>query len=854
MDLHFMKQITTTILVFNVIAIISLIIALPVSSAPQNTIKQIGSKAIEAKIAQMTLVEKIDFIGGYQQFNIRSYEHLDIPEIRIADGPVGIRNFGPSTAYPASIAIAAAWDKSIAYKVGQSIAMEARAHNIHLMLGPGVNIYRLPITGRNFEYMGEDPYLAGELAKQYIDGMQGQGVMANTKHYVANNQEFDRNYTSSNMDERTLHEIYLPPYKASVDAGVATMMTGYNLVNGVHMSEHDHLNNKILKGDWGFSGFIVSDWVSTYDAVAATNGGLDLEMPSGAWMNQENLLPAIKSGQVKVATIDDKIRRILTTYDKFGYFTQANLKHNFTLDKNYVRNTALEAARGGMVLLKNANNVLPIKKDDIKSIAVIGPNADPLVSGGGGSSFTTPLHPKSLLMAVKEIAGKNIEVSHHAGIFTGSPMPKNIWQNSPFYIYDGNKKVKGIKAEFYSGKELSGEKLLEKIYPKLILENEQLWADKAISKTNFSVRFTSYFTPQESSYFSLAGQGDDGYRILLDDIEVISVWRDQGPTIAKKEIFMNAGQEYKVVTEYYQAGGGALIYQGIQKAVLNSPPSTFKSAAITVAKKADLVVLAVGFNPQTEGESYDRSFELPYQQSQFIKDITAEHENVIVVLNAGGNVDMKPWVDDINALIMAWYPGQEGNQAIAEIIFGKTNPSGKLPASFEVNIEDNPSYQHYFDKDNDKVVFYGEGLFMGYRYWDTAKIKPRYAFGYGLSYTQFSFDKLTTNQQQYTANETVNINVTVKNTGQLAGAEVIQVYVHDKKSRLVRPEKELKGFAKVWLKKGEQKTVTLSLDKSAFSYYDDVSHQWLLEPGQFTLLVGNASDNILLRKSISIDE
>jgi beta-glucosidase len=853
MDLNFMKQLTTTISFFLAITLFSAITALPFSSAAQSIVKQIGSKAIEAKIAKMTLAEKIDFIGGYQQFNIRGYEHLGIPEIHIADGPVGIRNFGPSTAYPASIAIAASWDKSIAYKVGQSIAMEARAHNIHLMLGPGVNIYRLPITGRNFEYMGEDPYLAGELATHYIQGMQGQRVMANTKHYVANNQEFDRNHTSSDMDERTLHEIYLPPFKASVDAGVATMMTGYNPVNGVHMSEHDHLNNKILKGDWGFSGFIVSDWVSTYDAIAAANGGLDLEMPSGAWMNQANLLPAIKSGQVKLATIDDKIRRILTTYDKFGYFTEGNLKQNFILDKHYVRNTALEAARGGMVLLKNANNVLPVKKNSIKRIAVIGPNADPVISGGGGSSFTTPLHPKSLLTAVQEIAGKNIAVSHHAGIFTGSPMPKDIWQHSPFYIYDGNKKVNGVKAEFYLGKQLSGDKLLEKTYPQVILENEQLWADNAIPKTNFSVRFTSYFTPQESSYYSLAGQGDDGYRILLDDIEVISAWRDQGPTTLKKEIFMNAGQEYKVVTEYYQAGGGALIYQGIKKAVLNSPPSAFKSESITVAKKADLVILAVGFNPQTEGEAYDRSFELPYQQSQFIKDITAEHNNVIVVLNAGGNVDMKPWIDDINALIMAWYPGQEGNQAIAEIIFGETNPSGKLPASFEVNIEDNPSYQHYFDNDNDKAVFYGEGLFMGYRYWDTAKIKPRYAFGYGLSYTQFSFEKLTADQQRYNANEKVNINVTVKNTGELAGAEVIQVYVHDKKSRLVRPEKELKAFAKVWLEKGEQKIITLSLDKAAFSYYDDESHQWLLEPGQFTILVGNASDNILLQKQIFIE-
>ncbi len=661
----------------------------------------------------MSIEEKIDFISGYKQFNIRAIPRLGIPEIHIADGPIGIRNFGPSTAYPASVALAASWDKSMAHRVGESIGMEARNRNVHLMLGPGMNIYRLPITGRNFEYLGEDPYLAGELSKAYINGMQDQKVMANAKHYVANNQEFDRNHTSSDMDERTLHEIYLPAFKASVDANVATIMTGYNPVNGIQMSQHDHLNNKVLKGDWGFEGFVVSDWVSVYDGIAAANGGLDLEMPSGAFMNQETLIPAIKSGKVKESTIDDKIRRILTTYDQFGYFKEGDISKGFELDAAYVRETALEAARGGMVLLKNSDDILPIQQEKIKTIAVIGPNADPLVSGGGGSSYTIPLHPKSLLEAIKESVGDKVKVSHNPGIFTGSAMPEGIWDEAPYYTYIDGKKVNGATAEFYLGKTLSGDKVLEKHYPHVVLENEQLWQDEAIPTTNFSVRFTSYFTPTESGYYSIAGQGDDGYRILINDVKVVDLWRDQGPTVGKKEMFMNGGQEYKFVTEYYQAGGGGMISQGIKKALLDTPPNEFKGQAIATAKKADLVILSVGYNMKKEGESADRSFELPYQQNQFIKDIAAASKNVIVVLNSGGNVDMSPWIDEVDGLLMAWYPGQEGNIAISDIIFGKSNPSGKLPASFEYRLEDNPTYNHYFDEDGDKAVFYGEGLFMG---------------------------------------------------------------------------------------------------------------------------------------------
>lgn len=817
------------------------------------TSKTIGAEEVEKMIGKMTIEEKIDFIGGYKNFNVRSIERLGIPEIHIADGPVGIRNYGPSTAYPASVNLAASWDKSLAYATGKSLGLEARAKNIHLVLGPGVNLARLPITGRNFEYMGEDPYLAGELAKHYIVGMQDQGVMADIKHYAANNQEFDRNNVSSDVDERTLHELYLPAFKIAVqDAKVATVMTGYNPVNGIHMSQHDYLNNIVLKKAWGFEGFTVSDWASTYDGVAAANGGLDLEMPAGAFMNQKILLPAIKEGKVSGATIDDKVRRILNTYDRFGYFKNPDLSKGFTLDEAFVRNAAIDSARGGITLLKNEKEFLPLDAKKIKTIALIGPNAVRVISGGGGSSYTKPLHPLSLQDAIKPHLEKGTTINYQQGVYVGMPIPAGIWDEFPFYVYQDGKKIPGAQAEFFNGKNLEGKKIYERIYDHVKLEDGQLWDNPGVPKSQFSARFTSYFTPEKSGYYSLAGKGDDGYRILLDDVEVVSMWRNQGPTDGKTEVFMNAKQEYKVVTEYYNDGAGAVIYQGIKEVTMETPPTEMDDLAIKAAKSADAVIMAVGFDPATEGESFDRSFKLPYGQADLIKNISAVNSNVVVVLNAGGNVEMSNWIDGVRALLMAWYPGQEGNQAVSEILFGKISPSGKLPVSFEKNIEENPSFPHYFDHDKNFAVTYGEGLFMGYRYWDQASTKPRYPFGYGLSYTNFSLEKAKTDKPSYKKNEKVRVQLQVKNTGKMDGAEVVQVYVKDVKSSLKRPEKELKGFEKVWLKKGEAKTVTIELKPDAFSFYNPAAGGWVTEEGEFEILIGNSSQNISQKVKVSI--
>ncbi len=813
----------------------------------------IGDETLEKILQQMTHEEKIDFIGGYKNFNVRGIERLGIPEIHIADGPVGIRNYGPSTAYPASVNLAATWDKSLAYATGKSLGLEARAKNIHLVLGPGVNLSRLPITGRNFEYMGEDPHLAGQLAKHYILGMQDQGVMADIKHFAANNQEFDRNNVSSDVDERTLHELYLPAFKTAVqEAKVATVMTGYNPVNGIHMSQHDYLNNKVLKKMWGFEGFTISDWASTYDGVAAANGGLDLEMPAGDFMNRKNLLPAIKEGKVLQSTIDEKVRRILKTYDRFGYFKNADLRKDFVLDADYVRKVALDSARGGITLLKNENNILPLNTKKIKTIAIIGPNAERVISGGGGSSFTKPLHSLSFLDAVKKQLPADVKVIHEPGVFVGAPFPAGIWDDFPFYIYKNGKKVQGANAEFYLGKNLEGKKIHERVYDRVKLEDGQLWDNPGVPKSQFSTRFTSYFTPEKSGYYSLAGKGDDGYRILLDDVEVVNVWRNQGPTDGKADIFMNAKQEYKVVTEYYNDGAGAVIYQGIKEINLDVLPTEMGGYAIKAAKEADMVLIAAGFDMTTEGESFDRTFELPYKQAELIQSIAKVNKNIVVILNSGGNLEMSSWIDGVQGLLMAWYPGQEGNLAVSEILFGKTNPSGKLPVSFEKNIQDNPSYPHYFDHDKNFAVNYGEGLFMGYRYWDKSNKKPRYPFGYGLSYTQFTISNVQLDKNRYKPSDRVKISVDVKNTGAVHGAEVVQIYVSDLQSSISRPLKELKGFEKVFLAPGEKTKLVIELASDVFSFYDPQLHDWKFESGEFEILVGNSSDNIVGKRRLTL--
>jgi beta-glucosidase len=763
-----------------------------------------------------------------------------------------VRNLGKSTAYPSAITIASSFDRDLSYKVGKALGCEARVKNVHLLLGPGMNIYRMSICGRNFEYLGEDPFLAGQLAKNYVMGLQDQGVMGSAKHYAANNYERNRNYCSSNLDERTLHEIYLPAFKACVqDAHVASVMTSYNLINGVQASENDYLINKILKQTWGYDGFAVSDWASTYHGVACAKGGLDLEMPKGVTMSKEILIPAIQKKELDPAVIDDKVRRILSVYQRFGFFENPILNKGYKLDSSFVRSVALDLAREGMVLLKNSNNALPLKKETIKSIAVLGPFGAGANTGGRGSSWTDPLYPLSFVDALKKVA-PGIDVKSESGIFVGVPFPAGIFDQFDMYIKKDGKQVKGAMADYYLGKSLAGNIIHSEFVEKVSLENEQLWEHKVPRTTDFSVRFTCFYTPEESGYYSIAGCGDDGYRIILDGVEIVNMWQDQGPTNAKFDMFLNAHQEYKVVMEFYQAGGGALVKLGVKKVKMDVPPEMFADKALALAKTADVVIMPVGFSGVNEGEATDRTFEMPYDQAGFINKVAAVNPNVFVVVTSGGGIETASWLKNVKGLLMGWYPGQEGTLAAAEILFGITNPSGKLPITIENKLEENPWYKDYFTKDIANVN-YSEGIFMGYRHWDRSVVKPAFPFGFGLSYTTFAYSQAATPKKAYKAGEPVVVSVTIKNTGARAGAEAVQLYVSDKESRLPRPVKELKDFARVQLNPGEEKTVKFELKKDAFMYFDPQKHDWILEPGAFDLLIGASSVDIKQTVTITID-
>ncbi|WP_298155211.1 glycoside hydrolase family 3 protein [Flavobacterium sp.] len=786
-------------------------------------------------LSRMTLEEKIDYIGGYKDFYIRGMPRFGLPEIKMTDGPVGTRNYGPTTAYPASILTSATWDTRLAYRFGEALGKDARERGVHILLAPGVNIYRSPMNGRNFEYLGEDPFLSGKMASNYIQGVQSQHVVATVKHFAANNQEWDRNNVSSDMDDRTLREIYLPAFKMAVQEGKAgAVMNSYNLVNGQHATQNGHLNNDILKGEWQFDGMLMSDWVATYDGVAAASGGLDLEMPSGAFMNRESLLPAIKSGKILESVIDDKVRRILRIIFRFGFYDNAYVASETKPNAENAQ-VALDLARNGIVLLKNDSAILPLKKS-IKSIAVIGPNAKQCVAGGG-SSYTTPFECVSLLDGITKY-DKSISVKYFAGAVP--PMEEYITQ-SPLFI-SADSKTKGLKAEYFLNQNLSGLPFLKRNEAEINHNWSDATKDEGIPADHFSARYTGTIRPEKTAVYKLAVRGDDGYNLFVDGKTVIDMWADHASTLKTVELSLEAGKTYDVKLEYYENAGDAQIEFAVYHEVIDFTEAE-KSAA-----SADVAIVSVGFDNNSEGEGFDRSFELPPYQEELINVVAKANPNTVVVLNAGGNVYMQNWLPHVKGLLHAWFPGQEGGTAVAEILFGKTNPSGKLPASFEKKWEDNPTYNNYHDPDGDKKVFYGEGLNIGYRYFDAAAVKPEFPFGFGLSYTTFAYSNLKITGSGTTFTVTFNI----KNTGEIAGAESAQVYVHQNVSPVERPFKELKGFAKVFLKAGESKTVSVTLDANAFSYFKTEKNAFGYDAGKFNVLVGASSEDIRLEETIQV--
>jgi beta-glucosidase len=798
-------------------------------------------KRVESILKQMTTDEKIEIIGGTNDFDTRAIPRLGIPSLRMSDGPMGVHDYGLTTAYPAGIALAASWDVDLARRFGVAMGEDARARGVHFVLGPGMNIYRAPMNGRNFEYFGEDPFLASRMAVPVIEGIQSQHVIATAKHFVGNNSEFARMTLSSDIDERTLREIYLPAFEASVrEAHVGAVMDAYNLVNGTYMTQNDYLNKEVLKKEWGFDGILMSDWGATHNGVAAAKGGLDLEMPSPTFMNRDALLPLLNQGTLPISVIDDKVRRILRTAIRFGFLDRPQTDVTIPTYNQEGRHVALEVARGSMVLLKNSG-LLPLDESRVKTIAVIGPDAYPAVVSGGGSAETKPFNAVSYLEGISNRLGTKGKVLYGVD----APVLDELFENSEFVTApDGET---GLRGEYFDNEELKGT-------PAMVRTDKHVhfdWGEGSFAPghpvDHFSIRWTGYFVPKESGDYQFYSNSDDGVRLYINDEIAIDDWNPHAQTVDTAARQLEAGKPYKIRLEYFESVGSAIIGFGVTR-----PEAFIGRATKALAAASDAVIICVGFDDKTEGEGFDRPFQLPGGQDELIRQISTVNKNVIVVITAGGNVDMTRWIDSVPAVLHAWYPGQEGGTALAQLVFGDYSPSGKLPVSFEKRLEDNPTFHNYYPPGSEHHVKYSEGIFLGYRYYDRSQTKPLFPFGYGLSYTTFAYSNLSVSPATGNLNKPVSVSFDITNTGHRPGAEVAELYIGDAHASVPRPVKELKAFSKIMLQPNETRHVTLALKRRDFSFYDIQKKDWSAEPGEFTILVGGSSDNIQLQRKFTL--
>lgn len=804
------------------------------------------SPAIELKadhlLAKLSTEEKIRLIGGVDTFFTEAAPTIGLPRFRMADGPLGVRNWGPSTAYPAGIALAATWDTNLALRVGESLGYDARARGVHFLLGPGVNIYRSPRNGRNMEYFGEDPLLAGRIAVGYVRGVQSKGVSATVKHFAANNVETDRSAYNSVIDERTLNEIYLPAFEAAVKEGDAgAVMNSYNLINGEHATQNRVLNIDILKQRWGFKGILMSDWEATHDGVAAANAGLDLEMPGAKYMNAGTLLPALKSGVLSQAALDDKVRRILRTAIRFGWLDRDQYDLSIPLLSPASSKVALEEAEESITLLKNSGHVLPLNPADGHTYVVLGPNAAATGIQGGGSSRVGSFFVDSIVTGMSNAAGGQAKVYYLQGL----PTTDRLFLDTKFD--SGTCEV--FAGDTTSGTPLRTESSVSQL--RFWRENNSYPNDppRAPGDRGRTYVWKMRYVPSFTGRYVLVSAEWNGDKsvVKLDGTEVFRQTPHEGSAIPLHQtISLRKGKPIEIDVEYFTPGTAPRFGLG-----LIAVDALFTPAEQKLIQSADAAVVAVGTNFMYESEGYDRSFGLPWGQDELIESVASLNPHTVVDVVAGGAVDAHAWIDRVSALTDSWFGGQSAGEALARVLFGQS-PGGKLPMSWEREEQDNPTFNNFFETSGpDKKILYSEGLFYGYRYYTSKHKEPLFPFGFGLSYTTFEMSNLKLTQAADPEGRLL-VDFDIRNTGNVRGSEVAQVYVGEPEASVPRPVKELKAFAKVDLAPGASQHVSLKLDRRAFSYYDVSKHDWKMDAGRFDITVGNSSEDNRLVGSVNM--
>ena len=809
---------------------------------------------VEEILAAMTVEEQASLTGGDDVWHLPPIERLGIGRLKMSDGPSGVRGERIGTrrslSFPCGLAVGATWDVDLVDRYGGALADEAQAKGVHLLLGPTICIPRTPLAGRTFESLAEDPHLSARLTVAYVRGVQNRGVGCCVKHFAANDQEHERMTISAEVDEAVLREIHLPSFEAAVtEAGAWSVMSAYNRLNGTFCGEHPWLLDQVLRQEWGFDGVVVSDWFGTHSTEEASRAGLDVEMPGPPAHLGYRLAEAVEAGTLPAGVLQEHARRVLRLAHRTGLLDETEARPAVQDPEDLGRRTvARELATAATVLLRNESSILPLDPA-VTSVAVIGPNADLIEVGGGGSSQVMPHRPTSFVQELRDRLGPNITVTHEVGCSIDREEP-----DLDVRLLDD-----GFDLDYIASPDLSAPPV----------ETEKLWVSRfvalgdpvpGVQVRSCALRATGTFRADVSGTWRLGVANAGRARILIDGEVLVdntdptpgAFFYGVGSTTVSAPVELIAGEPHTLTIEF--TNDSSPVAGFVVSATRPEVPDAMQRA-VAAAAEAEVAIVVVGSNAQWESEGADRpNLDLVGDQDELVKQVAAVNPRTVVVVNAGAPVTM-PWADQVAGVIMLWYPGEEGAAALADIVTGTADPGGRLPITFPTRIEDTPPQRTVAGagrstKDQypgtDGTVTYGEGLFVGYRHYDEAEIEPAFCFGHGLSYATFEVGVPHVDPVAAT------VEVPVTNTSHRLGTEVIQVYVEPVDRRPERPIRELRGFAKLSLDPGGSETVRIDLDPRAFSRWDAARGTWLHQPGDWIVAVGRSSRDLPHRIPVTV--
>ena len=801
---------------------------------------------LQALLDQMTLEEQVALLSGADFWSLPAIPRLGIEKLRVTDGPNGARGSGSlvggvkSAAFPVGIAIGSSWNPDLARDLGKALAEEVKSKNAHMSLGPTVNIQRSVTNGRNFECYSEDPVLSAELAVGMIEGLQSQGIGATMKHFVGNESEIERTTMSSDIGERTLREVYLYPFEQAVKrAKTWGIMSSYNKINGTYAAENHWTLTQVLRDEWGFDGVVMSDWFGSRSTEPTVNAGLDMEMPGPTRDRGEKLVLAVKAGTVTAKTVRDRAETVLRVMVRTGAISDARPFQERAEDRPEHRALIRRAGAEGAVLVKN-DGILPLSR--AASLAVIGPNAKTAQIMGGGSAQLNPHYMVSPWQGLVAAVG-DTRLTYAEGCTNRRFEP----------VFKGD-----LQVEFFGGKALQGPVL----HQEAMLDGISFWipplGDGKVDLSNFSARLTGVFVP-ETSGLHRVGMASAGYaKVYVDGHLVVNAWDGwkKGATFFEEgcdevvgAVTLHAGHAHRVVVEFCNKPADNLVFAGLRLGIGKPLGDADIALAVQAAALCEQAVVFAGRTGDWDTEGWDLpGITLPGRQDELIAAVARANPNTVVVLQTGGPVEM-PWLADVKAVLHAWYPGQEAGNAIADVLFGDAEPSGRLAQTQPKRWTDNPTHSQdagIYPGMNGHVR-YEEGLFIGYRHYDKHGIEPLFAFGHGLGYTTFAMDGLTV------AADGSRLSVRLTNTGARTGSTVVQAYIGDVAASVQRPVKELKGFAKVSLTPGETRLIDIALNPRAYAFFDVAAQSWRIETGAFDISVGFSAADLRVTSRITMD-